>query len=170
MPTVLKIKGYRFFFFSREELRQHIHIQCQKGEAKFWLDPEIELAKNYMKQRVEFYAIKMGLIYNEIKFRRMKRRWGSCSSKKDITLNLYLYNTSKELIDYVIVHELAHLVQMNHSKKFHKIVMFYMPNSKELEKNLKKSIFKKNFFIILSPYKLLRCLKAPKISTFIFCG
>ncbi len=35
MPTVLKVKGYRFFFFSREELRQHIHIQSQKGEAKF---------------------------------------------------------------------------------------------------------------------------------------
>ncbi len=35
MPTVLKVKGYRFFFFSREELRQYIHIQCQKGEAKF---------------------------------------------------------------------------------------------------------------------------------------
>ena len=53
MPTVLKIKGYRFFFFSREELRQHIHIQYQKGEAKFWLDPEIELAKNYKLSRRE---------------------------------------------------------------------------------------------------------------------
>ena len=47
MPTILKIKGYRFFFFSREELRQHIQIQCQHGEAKFWLDAQIELAKNY---------------------------------------------------------------------------------------------------------------------------
>ena len=53
MPTVLKIKGYRFFFFSREELRQHIHIQSQKGEVKFWLDPEIELAKNYKLSRRE---------------------------------------------------------------------------------------------------------------------
>ena len=47
MPTILRIKDYRFFFFSREELRQHIHIYCQKGEAKFWLEPQIELAKNY---------------------------------------------------------------------------------------------------------------------------
>jgi hypothetical protein len=57
MPTILKVKGYRFFFFSREELRQHIHIQCQKGEAKFWLDPQIELAKNYKLSRKELNEI-----------------------------------------------------------------------------------------------------------------
>ncbi len=47
MPTVLKIGIYRFFFFSREEKRMHIHIICPDGEAKFWLEPEIKLAKNY---------------------------------------------------------------------------------------------------------------------------
>ena len=53
MPTILKINGYRFFFFSREELRKHIHIQCQNGEAKFWLEPQVELAKNYKLSRKE---------------------------------------------------------------------------------------------------------------------
>jgi len=57
MPTVLKIKGYRFFFFSREELRKHIHIQSQNGEAKFWLEPQIELAKNYKLSRKELNEI-----------------------------------------------------------------------------------------------------------------
>jgi len=57
LPTILKIKGYRFFFFSREELRRHIHIQCQQGEAKFWLDPQIELAKNYKLTRKELNEI-----------------------------------------------------------------------------------------------------------------
>ena len=46
-PTVLKQGGYRFFFFSREEPRKHIHVISQDGEAKFWLEPEIELAKSY---------------------------------------------------------------------------------------------------------------------------
>ncbi len=46
-PTVLREKGYRFFFFSREETRVHIHVVSGDGEAKFWLDPKIELAKNY---------------------------------------------------------------------------------------------------------------------------
>jgi hypothetical protein len=46
-PTVFKYKGYRFFFFSREEEKKHIHVICSDGEAKFWLEPKIELAKNY---------------------------------------------------------------------------------------------------------------------------
>lgn len=46
-PTILLEKGFRFFFFSREESRIHIHVECSDGEAKFRLDPEIELAKNY---------------------------------------------------------------------------------------------------------------------------
>lgn len=44
-PTILIEKGYRFFFFSREETRMHIHVNCGNGEAKFWLEPEIELEK-----------------------------------------------------------------------------------------------------------------------------
>ena len=94
------------------------------------------LAKSYMLSRVEFLSELMGLKYNELKFRRMKRRWGSCSSKRNITLNLYLFNTSKELIDYVIVHELAHLVHMNHSKKFHNLVKTHICNANDLEKKL----------------------------------
>jgi hypothetical protein len=46
-PTVLRVRGYRFFFFSREEVRVHVHVQHTTGEAKFWLDPTIELAQNY---------------------------------------------------------------------------------------------------------------------------
>jgi hypothetical protein len=46
-PTVFRESGFRFFFFSREEPRQHIHVQSAHGEAKFWLEPEIELADNY---------------------------------------------------------------------------------------------------------------------------
>lgn len=115
--------------------------KLQEVQSRDYVDKnicDIFAAKEYMQKRVEYFAVKMGLLYNELKFRRMKRRWGSCSSKRNITLNLYLYNTSKELIDYVIVHELAHLVQMNHSKEFHNIVKFYMPESKILEKKLQK--------------------------------
>ena len=46
-PTVFKAKGFRFFFFSREEPRMHVHVQGGQGEAKFWVEPEIELAHNY---------------------------------------------------------------------------------------------------------------------------
>jgi hypothetical protein len=45
-PTVFKWKGYRFFFFSREETRAHVHVYCPRGEAKSWLEPTVELARN----------------------------------------------------------------------------------------------------------------------------
>ncbi len=47
MPTILRLRGYRFYFFSREELRPHVHVQHASGEAKFWLEPRIELADDY---------------------------------------------------------------------------------------------------------------------------
>ena len=46
-PTIFRSDGYRFFFFSREETRKHVHVFSEEGEAKFWLEPNIELAKNY---------------------------------------------------------------------------------------------------------------------------
>lgn len=46
-PTVLRYKDYRFFFFSREETRQHVHVSSPEGEAKFWLEPIVALAGNY---------------------------------------------------------------------------------------------------------------------------
>ncbi len=46
-PTVFREKGYRFYFFSREETRPHVHVQHSTGEAKYWLDPRIELAVNH---------------------------------------------------------------------------------------------------------------------------
>jgi hypothetical protein len=46
-PTILRVEGLRFYFFSREELRPHVHVQAAEGEAKFWLDPQVELAANY---------------------------------------------------------------------------------------------------------------------------
>ena len=46
-PTIFKERGLRFYFFSREETRLHVHVQGDRGEAKFWLDPKVELAQNY---------------------------------------------------------------------------------------------------------------------------
>ena len=52
-PTIYRERGYRFFFFSREEPRMHVHVSCPDGEAKFWLEPQIELAKNYRLSRAQ---------------------------------------------------------------------------------------------------------------------
>jgi hypothetical protein len=52
-PTVFREAGFRFYFFSREELRMHVHVQGQNGEAKYWLEPEIELAQSIGLSRRE---------------------------------------------------------------------------------------------------------------------
>ena len=67
-PTVFRESGYRFFFFSREEERMHVHVISGDGEAKYWLEPEIELAKNYKHTRKQLKQIE-ALIeahYNEL--------------------------------------------------------------------------------------------------------
>ncbi|NBB81479.1 MAG: DUF4160 domain-containing protein [Verrucomicrobia bacterium] len=56
-PTVFREKGYRFFFFSREESRRHVHVISKDGEAKFWLEPELELARNYRYSRSQLKEI-----------------------------------------------------------------------------------------------------------------
>ncbi len=67
-PTVFRENGYRFFFFSREEKRMHVHIVSGDGEAKFWLEPEIELAKNYNYTRKQLKEIELLVEahYNEL--------------------------------------------------------------------------------------------------------
>ena len=56
-PTVFRERGYRFFFFSREEERRHVHVSSSEGKAKFWLDSEIELAKNFRYTRKQIHDI-----------------------------------------------------------------------------------------------------------------
>ena len=57
-PTVLRWKGYRFFFFSREEARPHVHVSCPDGEAKFWLAPTVSAASNYGLSNTQLSQLK----------------------------------------------------------------------------------------------------------------
>jgi hypothetical protein len=57
-PTVFSWKAYRFFFFSREEERMHVHVSCEDGEAKFWLEPEVSLAQNYGLKRSQVTEVR----------------------------------------------------------------------------------------------------------------
>ena len=69
--------------------------------------------------------------YNKITLRRQKTRWGSCSSKKNLNFNWQLVYFEPKIIDYVIIHELAHLTHMNHSKNFWQLVEKYDPEYKK---------------------------------------
>ena len=71
-PTVFREKGYRFFFFSREEPRLHVHVYCAEGEAKFWLEPQIELAKNYGLSRKQLKEVETII---ETHYEEIKNAW-----------------------------------------------------------------------------------------------
>lgn len=92
-----------------------------------------------LPSRIEHYARKMGLSPSEIRFKRMKRRWGSCDARGVVTFNTLMMQLSYEHIDYIIVHELAHLRHMNHSREFHALVRTILSNEKELRRSLKET-------------------------------
>ena len=95
-------------------------------------------AKKMLPEKVAYYANIMGLKYGRITITGAKTRFGSCSSKGNISFSYLLMQYPEEAIDYVVVHELAHILEMNHSARFYKIVESVLPDYKERRKLLKK--------------------------------
>lgn len=80
--------------------------------------------------RVAYFAQKMGVSYGNITIREQKTRWGSCSSKGNLNFNWKLILMPSEVLDYVVVHELSHRKEMNHSKRFYQVMESVMPDYK----------------------------------------
>ncbi len=80
--------------------------------------------------RAAYFAQKMGVSYGKITIREQKTRWGSCSSKGNLNFNWKLILMPREVLDYVVVHELAHRKEMNHSRAFYQVVESIMPDYK----------------------------------------
>ena len=94
-------------------------------------------ALKYIPGRVEYFAQRVGVTYGRITIRNQKTRWGSCSSKGNLNFNCLLMLTPPEVIDYVVVHELCHRKEMNHSKAFWSEVEKILPDYKVRLKWLK---------------------------------
>ena len=109
-------------------------------------EEEIEIlrfkAKSYLPFRVDELSQKYNFKYGRVFVKNLRSRWGSCSAKNNINLNLHLMRLPLELIVYVILHELAHTREKNHGAGFYSLLQRIMPNFQEFEKELKKrSIF-----------------------------
>jgi len=95
-------------------------------------------AARLITNKAEQLSSQMGISYKRIFIRGQKTRWGSCSHKKNLSFNWKLIMAPEPVIDYVIIHELAHLKEMNHSKKFWELVARYCPRWREYRKWLKQ--------------------------------
>ncbi|MBR2854447.1 MAG: M48 family metallopeptidase [Clostridia bacterium] len=84
-------------------------------------------AKDYIPERVAHYAPLIGVRPGRITIRNQKTRWGSCSSKGNLNFNCLLMLTPPEVIDSIVVHELCHLKEMNHSKRFYAEILRVFP-------------------------------------------
>ncbi len=94
-------------------------------------------ASRLLRQRVDKLAARLGVSYNRFFIRGQKTRWGSCSQKGNLSFNWKLTMAPEPVIDYVIIHELAHLREMNHSKGFWQLVAQNCPAWRERKKWLK---------------------------------
>jgi len=97
-----------------------------------------EKLESYIEMRVHDYCLQMSeALPTKLKIQHYKRRWGSCNKRRELTFNLHLASAPTWVIDYVVVHELAHLLHMNHSAEFWQRVSQFYPNYKKAEQWLK---------------------------------
>jgi len=95
-------------------------------------------AKGYLQQKCSHFSEIMGLRPGAVRINSAKTRWGSCNGKGDINFTYRLLFVPEELIDYVVVHELAHLKEMNHSPRFWSVVEQVMPDFRLRRKRLRE--------------------------------
>jgi predicted metal-dependent hydrolase len=136
----------RFITEHSEWIEKHLKKSRERIEkakkVRRLTDAEIEVlterAKMVFAERVAHYAPLIGVDYAKITVRRQKMRWGSCSSKGNLNFNYRLMLAVPEVIDYVVVHEMCHLLHMNHSKEFWYSVEQILPDYKSRKQWLKE--------------------------------
>lgn len=96
-------------------------------------------AKEYFPARVAYYEKLLGVTHTSITIRDQKTRWGSCSARGGLNFNWRLMLAPPRILDYVVVHELCHRKEMNHSKAFWNAVEMILPDYKELRAWLREN-------------------------------
>lgn len=141
-PLLLPVFQIKKFVFQKEEwIIEHVAIakkkQMERAESDD-VDTDRERiryltaqARMHLPDRVKYFAEMMGVSYGRISIRHQKTRWGSCSGKGNLNFNCMLMAMPPEIQDYVVVHELCHLKEMNHSPRFWNEVEMVLPNYKE---------------------------------------
>lgn len=134
IKIIIKNKVIYVFYPENAEVKDpRIQKAIRKAVLEAW---RIE-AKKYLPQRVKDMAEKHGFKFNNVTIKNAGTRWGSCSFKNNINLNIQLMRLPQNLCDYIILHELAHTVEKNHGKSFWDLLDKISGNAKMLDKELK---------------------------------
>ena len=104
-----------------------------EGERRRYM----ELARDIFARKTAYYASVMHVNYGRISIRGQRTRWGSCSGRGNLNFNWRLIFAPEPVLDYIVIHELAHRKEMNHSQAFYRVVASVMPDYKEQQKWLK---------------------------------
>lgn len=129
----------RFLATNRKMIREKLPVKdpTEQRARDYQKKLLMKKAREYLPYRLEYYAKRYGYTYDKCRLTHANTRWGSCSSRRTISLNIGLMKLPEALRDYVIIHELAHLHHMDHSKAFWAEVGEHDKNYKSHEKKLK---------------------------------
>lgn len=128
----------------QEELKERAREKEKRRESMPEWNPEDYqryqiTAGQVLRERAEHFARQMEVSFERISIRDQKTRWGSCSARGNLNFNWRLILAPSEVLDYVVVHELAHRKEMNHSERFWKLVESVLPDYQERRKWLKEN-------------------------------
>ena len=142
-PKRMRIEEARRFAESKADwIQKHLAKRLPQDVAKYTpkeIEQLREQARKLVTERVRYYAPIIGVTYGHIAIRTQHTRWGSCSSKGNLNFNCLLALVPPEVLDYVVVHELCHRKEMNHSELFWNAVARVIPNFKICKKWLKEN-------------------------------
>lgn len=154
----------------RTHLAKNVQMNLKNGELTVFIPHDFDLekaqsqhivkeaikaalrheAKRILPQKTMFFAQKFNLQVSDVKINKSTSRWGSCSRKKNINFSLYLMLLPEKYIDYVVLHELAHTVELNHSEKFWKLLdRLCGEDAKAISRSLRK--YKSTAYELLKP-------------------
>jgi predicted metal-dependent hydrolase len=131
------VESKRYWILSKLEQNNGItNPDLKDSSAEHFTNYELR-ALDLARGKVSFWAEKLNYQYGDVRVKQLKSRWGSCSSKGDLTFNYKVLFLEGNLQDYVIVHELCHIKQPNHSQKFWNLVERSLPNYEKMRSAIK---------------------------------
>jgi len=133
-PNIIKLKGGQFILSTNENFTANEKNEFVKQELLKWF---ISHAERRLKEKTRRFSKIIGVEPKSVKVKYFKSRWGSCTSKGDISFNWKIIIAPHRIVDYVVVHELSHLLHHNHSERFWKTVQQIIPDCYECRTWLK---------------------------------